>query len=386
MRATADANRLLSSYAARARFALGVLLWLASAVLGLTTTHAQEAGATLYVRTDTDHTTVITPRVHAAAPIGEGTRADLVYTADVWTSASIDIRASASKAITERRDELRGSLSHEWQDVTLSGGYRYSYEPDYVSHSVSSNLTFDLADNSATLVIGGSASFDTVGRVGDPGFSRGTNAFTGQVGLTQVIDPQTLVQAVYEVGYADGYLASPYRYVGVGTPNGLCNSPGGSGGIEYCLPEHNPDERMRHAVFLQGRRALSESTSLGIGYRFYIDDWRLMSHTAMADLSWAIDTDFLLTLRYRFYLQTAASQYKPNYVEIQKFMTRDKELSAFSTHKVALELERAWDVGEVGRKLRALVSVGPSIYLYQNFIPLKSISALDLTFSMVLTL
>ena len=391
MGGTGDAELLLWTRASRSALGMGLVFVLAA--LGVEPLHAQETGATLYVRTDSDRTTVITPRVHAIAPIGDQTRVNMVYTADVWTSASVDIRASASKAITERRDELRGNLSHEWENVTLSGGYRFSYEPDYVSHSVSAGLSFDLADNAATLTFAGSASFDTVGRVGNPNFKRDTDAFTASVALTQLLDPKTLIQLVYEFGYADGYLASPYRFVAIGSPNGLCNYPGGPGGLEFCLPEHNPDERMRHAAFLQGRRALGETVSAGLGYRFYIDDWQLMSHTATADLAWALGSDTLLTLRYRFYLQSAAKQYKPSYAlaangrePADKYLTRDKELSAFSAHKIALELEQAWDVGEVGRKLRALISVGPSVFLYQNFRPLERITALDLTFSMVLTL
>jgi hypothetical protein len=116
----------------------------------------------------------------------------------------------------------------------------------------------------------------------------------------------------------------------------------------------------------------------------------MLSHTVLADLSWNMGNDTLLVLRYRFYLQNAAFQYQPtyaaDYLDTHHFVTRDKELSAFTTHRFALELEHNWSVGDVGQKLKALVVLAPSIYLYQNFIPLKNIEALDLTFSMVLTL
>src|ERR1700755_1333758 len=126
MRATGDAGLSCLMLARCTRLA-GVLAFGLVAALGLRrarTAEAQEAGATLYVRTDTDHTTVITPRVHAGAKIDDTTRADFVYTADIWTSASVDIRASASQAITERRDEIHANLTHEWEDITLGGGYR----------------------------------------------------------------------------------------------------------------------------------------------------------------------------------------------------------------------------------------------------------------------
>jgi hypothetical protein len=369
---------------------IAVLALLCAALSSVVVQAQQEASTTLYIRTDSDHTTVITPRLHVGAPVAEGTRLDLVYTVDIWTSASVDIRTSASKPITERRDEIHANISHELQDVTLSAGYRYSTEPDYKSNSVSASASFDLADNSATLVLGGSMSFDTVGRVGYPGFARPTQSYTAQVSFTQVLDPRTLIQGIYELGYADGYLASPYRFVGIGSPDGTCNGAAGPGALEYCVPEANPDERLRHAFLLQFRRALSDDISIGLAYRFYFDDWSVMSHTALADLSWSISNDTLLALRYRFYLQSNAFHYQPSYaadyLETHHFVTRDKELSNFAAHRVALELEHNWSVGDLGQKLKGLVVIGPSIYLYQNFIPLTSIRALDLTFSMVLTL
>ncbi|HMI90095.1 MAG TPA: hypothetical protein VK509_01975, partial [Polyangiales bacterium] len=82
------------------------------------------AATALYVRTDSDETTVIAPRLHVAAPIEESTRLDLVYTVDVWSSASIDIRTSASRRlgadnrpleqqpVTEQRDEIDAGIEH----------------------------------------------------------------------------------------------------------------------------------------------------------------------------------------------------------------------------------------------------------------------------------
>src|SRR5204862_7356162 len=104
---------------------------------------------------------------------------------------------------------------------------------------------------------------------------RALKTFTGQATFTQVLDTHTLLQAVYTLGYSDGYLSSPYRYIGVGSWNGACGGPldeapvmiggglAGPEGLEYCLPEKNPDERLRHAFVLRGARALGDDFSLG---------------------------------------------------------------------------------------------------------------------------
>jgi hypothetical protein len=344
--------------------------------------HAQEAGTAVYVRTDSDRTTVIAPRLRVAAPVGENTRVDLVYTMDVWTSASIDIRTSASKPITEQRDEIDVQVRHELPSMSVKGGYRFSKEPDYESHGGTLGVSRDFADKSATLALDVNAIFDTVGRVGDPGFARASRMLNGRLSFTQILNEHTLVQAIYELSESQGYLSSPYRFVGIKGKDGLCTS-----GVAFCVPETNPDQRLRHALAVRGRRAFGKQFSVGAGYRFYIDDWSLMSHTIMAELAFLPEPDTILALRYRFYMQNAAAQYQPHYeAEDQRFYTNDKELSTFTAHRVALDLEHAFLLDDPNKRLRAILSVAPTLYRYSDFLPLPQITALEVTLATVLQL
>jgi hypothetical protein len=360
---------------------------------------AQQTSTTVYVRTDTDKTTVITPRVSAQAPVGDATKVDVAYSMDVWTSASIDIRTSASRPVTERRDEINAAITHEFSDAAFSLAYRYSYEPDYESHFVNAGLTLDFADKASTLAIGGGVSFDDVGRVGTPWFQRTLRTYTGQLTFTQVVDAKTLLQAVYSIGYYDGYQSSPYRYIGVGTADGSCpkmrtedGKPLFLGETEWCFPEKNPEERLRHAFVLVAGRAFSDSISARASYRFYIDDWQLLSHTVLAELNWLADVETVVALRYRFYLQSAAAHYRArfpivnNVLRLRQYYSRDKELSPFNAHRLALELDRSWPLAGVGEKLTTVLSIGPTLYLYDNFIPYKRIWAFEATISGVLVL
>ena len=95
------------------RRAGSLLLLLLSVLVPVVPARGQEASTSLYVRNDNDRTTVITPRLRVKAPVGERTSAQVVYSVDVWTSASIDIRTSASVAVTEQRDEIDLTLDHE---------------------------------------------------------------------------------------------------------------------------------------------------------------------------------------------------------------------------------------------------------------------------------
>lgn len=375
---------------ARAALACGVCLVAAARLVA-----GQEADATVYVRGDTDRTTVVTPRLHVAAPVRDDTKLGVVYSVDVWTSASIDIRTSASKVITdpsdapitEQRDEIDVSVEHAVDDTRITGGYRYSTEPDYQSHGGVLGFELDLADRSETLGATLMANFDDVGRVGDPDFSRRARQLAVRTSFTQIFDRDTLAQLIYEIGHAQGYLASPYRFVGIGGGDASCrNDPDAAVPVLYCVPESTPDSRLRHALAVRGRRALGSAFSVGAGYRFYLDDWELRSHTAEADVGWLPVADLTLKLRYRFYWQSAAAHYRARYPEFlpDRFYTRDKELSPLHAHGVALDLGRAWDIDATGSSLRAQLSAGPTLYEYRDFPGLDQITAIEVTLGVVL--
>ncbi|MET0388369.1 MAG: DUF3570 domain-containing protein [Polyangiales bacterium] len=342
------------------------------------------AGTSVYARTDSDRTTVIAPRLHVGAPVADTTRVDLVYTADVWTSASIDIRTSASKPVIEQRDEINTTVTQEWEDVSLSGTYRYSHEYDYISHGGTLSGSYAFAEKSATLDFRFVATFDDAGRAGDPNFNRNVRNLGARVGFTQILDSHTYVQGIYELMNAHGFNSSAYRYIGLGSPNGLC------GGMAlYCIPENNPNDRVRHALAASLRRAVGDKLSFGVGYRFYLDSWDVMSHTALLDLSYTPTPEWVVALRYRFYMQNEASHYKRVFASSDiglQYYSNDKELSAFMSHRVALDLEKSFEIDDQGHQLNVVLSLAPSLFLYNNYAPLSSIRAFETTLATVLKL
>lgn len=350
------------------------------------------AGSSVYVRSDTDKTTVIAPRWHIGAPVADTTRVDLVYTADVWTSASIDIRTSASKRkVTEQRDEINTTVTQEFSDLSLSGTYRYSHEYDYQSHGGTLSGSYAMAEKSTTLDFRLGATFDAVGRAGDQNFDKSVRNLNLRLGLTQLIDQNTFIQVIYEIMDSNGFNSSAYRYVGFGTSNALCKYANASPtDKQYCVPERNPNDRLKHAFAVNFRRALGESLSLGLGYRFYFDSWAVASHTGTVELGWSPSTDLLLALRYRFYMQGAAKHYKQrfDYIDAEQMpaFSNDKELSSFMAHRLAFDIEKEVELDERGHKLSIVLSIAPSIFMYSNYAPLSQISAIETTLATVFRL
>ncbi|HKU43147.1 MAG TPA: DUF3570 domain-containing protein [Polyangiales bacterium] len=356
-----------------------VLCGLGSAALRAS---AQEAGAAVYVRSESDDTIVVAPRARVQTPAFADTKFTAVYAADIWTSASIDIRTSASRVpVTEQRDELDLSLDHELEDVTLTAAYRFSHEPDYVSNGGSGGLSYDFASNNSTIALGISGSADQVGRAGDPDFSQPSSTLGGRVSFTQVLGVGTLAQAMYEISRAGGYLASPYRRVPIG--EGSCTSGTGEDGLsELCTAEVVPDERLRHAAAVEFRQLISDAWSMGAAYRIYTDTWGVLSHTARAELVLLADADTMLAARYRFYVQGPADFYQAHYAVPAPYVTSDKELSPLSSHRAAIEFDRSWRF-DTDRKLSSVVSLAALFYEYTDFPPLTHMNALEFNVAMV---
>jgi hypothetical protein len=349
--------------------------------LGHARARADDAlGSAIYVRTDTDHTVVVSPRARAHKQVLDDTAVDVTYTADVWTSASVDIRASASLPVTEQRDELEATVSHELTDLTLAGTYRFSVENDYTSHGGFATAAYDFADNNATLALNAFGLFDTVGRAGFPAFSHRLDTFGARLSFTQVIDPQMFGQLTYELAHLDGFQASPYRRVGLdGTGFGCM-------GASRCLDEHEPAVRTRHAAALVVRRALSDAFSVGATYRFIIDDWGLTSHTAMLDFGFALGAASLVTLRYRFYTQTGVRFYSRVYASplaAGQYTTRDREQSPMHDQRLGLDWEQKAHVAQ-DLDLSITASVAGSRFKYDNFVGLADVYALELTLAVAL--
>lgn len=333
------------------------------------------------VRTDTDGTQVVSPSVRARLQLfDEQTHVDAEYTADIWSSASIDIRTAATMRVTEQRDEINAGIDRRIDDWLVRGGYRFSIEHDYESHGGILAGSADFADHNTTLEVRLTAQYDVIGRSGDEFFRREQRLVGARVTGTQVIDPNMVVQGAYEIIHVEGFQSSPYRFVGIGG-DGMC-----SGSAQLCVPETHPDVRTRHAIVLRARRAFDDRLSVHADYRFYTDDWGIVANTAALQLQWMHDLHGMLAARYRLHNQSAASFYRSVYPMPEpgrtlRFVSRDRELSPLWTHRLALSYERRIDLGDAGHRMRLAGAVGGTYLDYQDFVGLTQVIAFDLTLS-----
>jgi len=227
--------------------------------------------------------------------------------------------------------DTRWALSGEYafplaQDGTVAVGLNASAEYDYFSGGGSLRYTLDLNQNNTSLSAGINYAADTIDPVGgtpapltvlpppppdeasDTGGGMGVGAASQSktvtdlvLGVTQVLDPLSLVQVNYSLSASSGYHTDPYKIVSVVDANG---EP-----LRYVF-ESRPDQRTKHAVFLRYKRFMFERDVFDVSYRYLTDDWGVTSSTVDATWRWNFSSKQFVEPHLRWYTQGAADFYR----------------------------------------------------------------------------
>ncbi len=285
----------------------------------LVASQTTDVDARISVYTDSDRTTIVSPFVSADAPVGDGT-VSAGYTADIITTASVDIRTMASpKIVHDTRHQMSLGYSQKVNDTTLAAGYVFSEENDYLSHGGNIGVTQDLFEKNVTLALNAGYEHNLVWRAGDFPGAKPFDVFTLGAVYTQVLGPRVIGSLSYDLIYGYGFQASPYRYV-------FISAPSAPEGVAAALPETDPPLRVRHALTGKIAQSLSDSVAVQGDYRFYTDSWGVTAHTASARLILEPGSAWTIRVMARGYIQQGASFYQPVYTEPLEYMTAGREL------------------------------------------------------------
>jgi hypothetical protein len=315
-------------------------LWL----LHVSSASAQEIAGGVYGQSTGDERHLM-PQLLVRTPRSMRAHAEASYLVDVWSRASV-VQTPDAKVWLDNQyhHELSGRVGYDWDQLRAGAHYRYVHRQDYVSHTFDMPVAYRLSDQVSILSVQPYLRLNHITRVGDANFSQSSQMLGLRAGYQPWLGGRTIGQVAYELQYAGGYLSSPYYYVGVGA-QGPSN---GCAAVVYCFPENLPGHRTSHAIVLLLRRALSESISAGLRYRFFIDDWSMMSHTIEPDVAWSVWPGGLLRLRYRAYFQSATAAYREA-MELplggdmaSRYTASDPRWSALQSHRVSLDLEHTF--------------------------------------------
>ena len=341
------------------------------------------------------NTRVVNPTVDIRQQTASGFGISSSYGLDAITSASVAAGATSDQPFTELRHEVGfGVEAPLVGKSTLSGGYGYSTESDYFSHTASLRAKISLLQDNTVLRVGGDYTHSSVGkRLGPTGYLNMGILHEAHAVLawSQVLSRTMVGSLTYELFVLSGYQNNPYRPVFVAGER-----------REF---ENLPSLRVRHAIAMSGHKmfrfngTLVPHLVLRPAVRIFADSWGVPSLSPELALHLPIGPVELRGLLSVFQ-QWEASFYRANCGEQPKvfpgapcyaergvefgsttdgsgnlvpFMayTSDPKLGTYST--VTTELQIKWrmtvlsHLGPVGERLsRSVVELSGGMWFAQN--------------------
>lgn len=282
---------------------------------------------------------VVIDSLTGATPTG----ANPSNTAQTFTSPSgnrsINI-APGQIPLDDTFHDTRGAFGVDWETALdrvsrIVLGVNGSSEFDYLSLGVSATYLQDFNDRNTTLSTGIAINNDTItpeGGIPTP-FATMNSAKTTLnrdgaddsktvtdfiIGVTQVIDRDTLVQLNFSTGTSDGYQTDPFKVLSVvDTTTGLPTNTALLNADANALPyvyEKRPDKRQRNRLFFRSVHNFDDDV-LHLSYRYFWDDWDVTSHTLDAKYRYELSSGNYLQPHLRYYTQSEAEFYRHNLVQ-----------------------------------------------------------------------
>lgn len=265
-----------------------------------------------------NHERVRIPAV--AAPVGSAEAIDAI------TTASRPIAGDAYEDFEKVRNELQGSVTRG--GATL--GYYHSVESDYLGRQLSASYARDVRDDQLNLSVGTSFGWDDIEPLadqrGDAAADRKNTLHVNAV-ATRILTPVSVVRVGVEVNHVTGLQHNPYRLVYAGGTS---------------VAERHPDSRLRRDAFVKFHQYLANRSSLKLDYRLYGDDWGVLSHEVAGGLSQYVTRGLYAQYEYRWYTQSAADFWRPEYATTGGaggYLTGDYRMSPMSSHLFGFSLE-----------------------------------------------
>jgi hypothetical protein len=272
------------------------------------------------------------PSLLVLKKIGQDVAVTGNYYVDSVSSASIDVVTSGASKYSEVRTEVSAGVEYLHGNSNMSLSYTNSDENDYQANTAGFGISMDMFGNMTTVTLGYLRSWDTVENNTDPTFSEDVDRQNYQLGITQVITPDMLMEMNFETITDEGYLNNPYRSVR------YLDSASADG---YSFEQEvYPRTRTSNALAVRSSYYLPYRAAVSGEYRYFDDSWGISAHNIALGYTHPLESGWILEANYRYYTQTAADFYSDLFPRknAQNYMSRDKELSDFHSHSVGFTL------------------------------------------------
>ena len=302
----------------------------------------------LYHRYEGGGITVQGPSILIQKKLTENLAVTANYYEDMISSASIDVKLTASPYKETRKQKSLG-LEYLHGKSTYSAGFINSVEPDYRSNTSYYSVSQDMFGDLTTFTMTYKRGWDRVykdekvnGRIenipfpDEPGVPN-PNAYYQDadhrgytIGLSQILTRNAIMTLNYEVLTDQGYLQSPYREILYLDPTQAL----GYGKADQIYP----NTRTSNAAAIQVKYFLPYRAALTGQYRYFEDTWGIHAHTVELGYTHPAWKKWIFDGSVRFYTQNAATFYSDIFprVDYQNFEARDRELAAFNSYSAGI--------------------------------------------------
>jgi hypothetical protein len=300
---------------------------------------------------DNDRIRVVAHYVRVEKELGANTTISAIGLIDTITGSSptgepIQAEDPNQVPLEYLEDERKSgviNLEQRVGDHAFTFEFSHSDESDYLSEGGTITYKRELNKNNTTLQAGYSLLDDelTAFSLPEPEAKTSHDLFFG---VTQVVDPSTIVRANIAYGQENGYLADPYK----GVLKSVEILP--EFFLPILFPENRPRSREKWIFFTE---ALRDFDKLGAGiqasYRYFSDDAGIDSHTFSVEWFQKLSEKVILKPIYRYYKQSAANFYFYDLDQtsilpdrdlrgVGPFYSSDHRLSKMETHTYGLKL------------------------------------------------
>ena len=259
--------------------------------------------------------------------------------------------------------DTRVAISANWQQPAgekglFDVGFSASKEYDYLHTGVNARYAHDFNQRNTTLSAGIAFASDSIEPVGGapvpftPMLEIGntSNRLGDQdkdildvvLGVSQVINPDLVVQVNYSYSNSQGYLNNPYKLLSLVDPvsgDTLERAPVPGGPSHEYRFEGRPDDRTQHGIYTQAKLNMGGKV-LDASYRYMTDDWEIDSHTLDLRYRWPLGENSYLEPHFRYYTQTEAEFYRLSLDSSQplpQFASSDYRLGNFDAITAGLK-------------------------------------------------
>ena len=262
------------------------------------------------------------PMAWIRSPLTESLDVESSFVLDSMTGASPFYHNTLTGASglgirdTRRAGDLKFTAYRENFSVGVRGAF--SNENDYESAAGILETSTWSEDKNTVFSFGFSGSSDDLTSTLQPSLDESRTTYNFIIGVTQVLDIYSIIQANVSYTTGKGFFTDPYKTL-----------------------DNRPRSREQWAFLTRYNRYIETlDAALHSDYRFYTDDWGLNSHMLELAFYQPLAERFMLRPNIRYYSQNAAdffvNEFPPE--DLDGFITGDQRMSAFGSYTAGIKM------------------------------------------------